>query len=64
MVKGSTLLSVIGVVEFLLATQQVIARTYEVIPFYLFAGAVYLCINFAISQLGAALERRFAYLRY
>jgi len=28
------------------------------------AGAVYLVLNFTISQLGAALERRFAYLRY
>ena len=64
MVKGSTLLSVIGVVELLLATQQVISRTYEVIPFYLLAGAVYLVLNFTISQLGAALERRFAYIRY
>jgi len=64
MVKGSTLLSVIGVVELLLATQQVISRTYEVIPFYLLAGAVYLVLNFTIAQLGALLERRFAYLRY
>jgi polar amino acid transport system permease protein len=64
MVKGSTLLSVIGVVELLLATQQVISRTYEVIPFYLLAGAIYLVLNFAISQAGAALERRFAYIRY
>jgi polar amino acid transport system permease protein len=64
MVKGSTLLSVIGVVELLLATQQVISRTYEVIPFYLLAGAVYLALNFTISQLGAVLERRFAYVRY
>jgi polar amino acid transport system permease protein len=64
MVKGSTLLSVIGVVELLLATQQVISRTYEVIPFYLLAGAVYLVLNFTIAQLGAALERRFAYIRY
>jgi polar amino acid transport system permease protein len=64
MVKGSTLLSVIGVVELLLATQQVISRTYEVIPFYLLAGAIYLALNFTISQAGAALERRFAYIRY
>jgi polar amino acid transport system permease protein len=64
MVKASTLLSVIGVVELLLATQQVISRTYMVIPFYLMAGAIYLALNFIISQLGALLERRFAYLRY
>jgi len=42
----------------------VISRTYEVIPFYLLAGAVYLVLNFTIAQLGALLERRFAYLRY
>jgi polar amino acid transport system permease protein len=64
MVKTSTLLSVIGVVELLLATQQVIARTYMVIPFYLTAGVLYLILNFSISRFGAWLERRFAYLRY
>lgn len=64
MVKASTLLSVIGVVELLLATQQVIARTYMVIPFYLTAGVLYLILNFSISRFGAWLESRFAYLRY
>jgi polar amino acid transport system permease protein len=64
MVKASTLLSVIGVVELLLATQQVISRTYLVIPFYLLAGTIYVALNFTISQLGALLERHFAYLRY
>lgn len=63
-VKGSTLLTVIGVVELLLATQQAIARTYAVIPFYLTAWVIFVVINFTISQLGAALERRFAYLKY
>ncbi|MBE9605116.1 amino acid ABC transporter permease [Acetobacteraceae bacterium H6797] len=63
-VKGTTLLSVIGVVELLLATQQITARNYMIIDFYLFAGLLYLIINFAIAQLGALLERRFSYLRY
>jgi polar amino acid transport system permease protein len=63
-VKGTTLLSVIGVVELLLTTQQAIARNYMVIPFYTMATMLYFIINFAISQLGAQLERRFAYLRY
>jgi polar amino acid transport system permease protein len=63
-VKGSTLLTAIGVVELLLATQQAIARTYAVIPFYLTAWVIYVLINFTISQLGAALERRFGYLKY
>jgi polar amino acid transport system permease protein len=63
-VKGTTLLSIIGVVELLLSTQQAIARNYMVIDFYLFAAAVYIVINFGLSQLGGALERRFAFVRY
>lgn len=63
-VKNTTLLSIIGVVEFLLSNQQAIARNYMVLQFYLFATGVYLLINFTISQFGAMLERRFAHLRY
>lgn len=63
-VKGSSLLSVIGVVELLLATQQIVGRTYKVIPFYLTAAVIYFLVSFSVSLLGARLERRFAYLRY
>jgi polar amino acid transport system permease protein len=63
-VKASALLSIIGVVELLLATQQVIGRTYEVIPFYLTACIIYFTLNVIISQAGAMLERRFGYLQY
>jgi len=63
-VKGTTLLSIIGVVELLLASQQVMARNYMIIDFYLLAMVMYLIINFAIAQLGGLLERRFSYLRY
>jgi polar amino acid transport system permease protein len=63
-VKNTTLLSIIGVVEFLLSNQQAIARNYLTLQFYLFAALVYLLINFAVSQLGARLERRYAHLRY
>ena len=63
-VKNTTLLSIIGVVEFLLASQQAIARNYLVLQFYLFAALVYLLLNFFVSQIGAALERRYAHLRY
>ena len=59
-VKASTLLSVIGVVEFLLAVQQVISRTYLSLEVYLFAGVVYFLLNFAIEQAGKAVERRVA----
>lgn len=63
MVKASSLLAIIGVADLLLATQQVIARTFMVIPFYLLAWAIYVAINFCISQFGAYLERRFEHVR-
>lgn len=59
-VKASTLLSIIGVTELLLATQEVIARSFMGLPFYFFAGVVYFAVNFGIEQLGKALERRLA----
>ena len=59
-VKASTLLSIIGVAELLLATQEVIARTFMGLPFYFLAGAIYFAVNFGIEQLGKALERRLA----
>ena len=64
MVKGSTLLSLIGVLDLLLATQQAIARTFLIIEFYVALIVVYFIINFAISRVGALLERRMAYVRF
>lgn len=63
-VKGTTLLSIIGVVDLLLSSQQAMARSYMIIQFYLFVGVVYVVINFALSRVGAVLERRFAFVRY
>ncbi|MFE1601343.1 amino acid ABC transporter permease [Methylobacterium sp. ID0610] len=62
--KGTTLLSIIGVVDLLLASQQVMARNYRIIDFYLLATVIYVAINLGIAQLGAVLERRFSHLRY
>ncbi len=64
MVKGSTLLSLIGVLDLLLATQQAIARTFLIIQFYVALMVVYFAINFAISRVGAVVERRMAYVRF
>jgi polar amino acid transport system permease protein len=58
-VKGSSLLSVIGVGELLLTTQEVIGRTFKTMEFYALAGALYLLINLLIGTGGAWLERRF-----
>lgn len=60
MVKASTLLSIIGIGELLLSTQEVISRTFMSLPFYFFAGALYFLINFGIERLGKYVERRVA----
>jgi polar amino acid transport system permease protein len=59
-VKASTLLSIIGVAELLLTTQELIARTFMGLPFYALAGVLYFLANFAIEQLGKYVERRLA----
>lgn len=61
MVKASTLLSVIGVGELLLRTQEIIGRNFLTLQFYLLAGALYLAVNIAIGQAGRILERRVAF---
>jgi len=63
-VKASSLVSLIGVVDLLLAMQQVVGRTFVVIPFYAIAAALYFVIGYAMSRTAVRLERRFAYIRY
>ncbi|KUI99584.1 amino acid ABC transporter permease [Vibrio sp. MEBiC08052] len=58
MVKASTLLSIVGVLELMLTTQQIISRNFMNMEFYLFAGFIYFCINFGIEQLGRYVERK------
>jgi polar amino acid transport system permease protein len=60
MVKASTLLSIIGIGELLLSTQEVIARTFMSLPFYFLAGTLYFLINFGIESLGRLVERKMA----
>ena len=59
-VKASTLLSIIGVADLLLTTQEIIARTFLGLPFYFVAGALYFLVNFGIERLAKVLERRLA----
>jgi polar amino acid transport system permease protein len=58
MVKASTLLSVIGVAELLLRTQEIISRTFQSLEFYLLAGVLYFAINYGIERFGQYVERR------
>ena len=58
MVKASTLLSIIGVSELLLRTQELISRTFMSLEFYLFAGLLYFVINYGIERFGRYVERK------
>jgi polar amino acid transport system permease protein len=60
LVKGSTLLSVIGVGELLLTTQEIIGRNFMTMQFYVFAGVLYLIVNIGLERIGKSLERRVA----
>ncbi|HBF32774.1 amino acid ABC transporter permease [Rhizobium sp.] len=60
MVKASTLLSVIGVAELLLRTQQIISRNFMSLEFYFFAGFLYFIVNYGIERLGKYVERKTA----
>lgn len=59
-VKSSTLLSVIGVGEVLLSTQEIVGRNFMSLQFYAAAGAIYIAINSLIQLAGGLIERRFA----
>ena len=59
-VKASTLLSIIGVVELLLSIQQIISRNFLSLEFYFFAGFIYFVICFGIERIGRTVERRVA----
>jgi len=60
MVKASTLLSVIGVVELLQATREIISRNFLSLEFYFFAGLIYFLIDYAIERVSKRVERRVA----
>lgn len=60
MVKASTLLSVIGVAELLLRTQEIISRNFMSLQFYFFAGLLYFVVNFGIERFGKYVERKTA----
>ncbi len=62
-VKGSALVSLLGIVDLMLAIQQVIGRTYQPMPFYVLGALTYLAVNYALSATSRRLEARFAYVR-
>ena len=58
-VKGSALVSLVGIIDLMQSIQQVIGRTYEPMPLYLLGAAIYIAINYTLSQTSRALEARF-----
>ncbi len=62
-VKGSALVSLVGIVDLMLSIQQVIGRVYEPMPLYVLGAAIYFAINYGLSSLSRRLEARFAYIR-
>ncbi|MBK8084170.1 MAG: amino acid ABC transporter permease [Devosia sp.] len=62
-VKGSALVSLLGVVDLMQAINQVIGRTYEPMPLYLLGAVMYFAINYSLSSLSRVLERRYAYIK-
>lgn len=60
-VKGSALVSLIGVVDLMLAIQQVIGRTYQTLPLYILGAVIYFIINYGLSTLSRRLEQRMSY---
>ncbi len=63
-VKGTSLVALVSVVDVLLSAQQLLARTYVALPFYIAAAVLYIAINLSISGVGSLLMRRFSYMRY
>jgi polar amino acid transport system permease protein len=56
--KATTLLSIIGVPELILNTQQIIGRTFLSLPFYLMVGILYFLIDYAIERAGRYIDMR------
>lgn len=56
--KGTSLASTITLLDLMGVTQQLIAETYETIPFYLIAAAIYLALNGIITAIFQQLIKR------
>jgi len=61
MVKGSTLLSLIGVSELLLTANQLVATNGSALSYYSLIGLIFFLLNSLIQFLGARLEKRLTF---
>ncbi len=63
LLKASSLVSVVGVVEITRKAQDLAASTFEPLPLYAAAGLIYIVINGVIAALGWRAERSFSWGR-
>jgi octopine/nopaline transport system permease protein len=56
MIKGTSLTSIVTLLEITGIAQQIISQTYRAFEVFICAGAIYLTINFIITRLLGALE--------
>jgi polar amino acid transport system permease protein len=63
MLKSSSLVSVVGVVELTRMAQDLAASTYRPLELYAAAGFIYLCISVVVALLGRGLEARLSWGR-
>ena len=61
-VKSSSLVSLVSVVDLTMAVQQIVGRTREALLFYALAAVLYFIINFSLSLAGQRLEKRFRHV--
>ena len=62
-VKGSTLLALVGVSELLLTGHQMVATSGRALPYYMFIGLIFFLLNTMIQYLGGFLEKKFSFQR-
>jgi polar amino acid transport system permease protein len=61
LVKSTSLLALVSIVELLYSTDQIAARTRQPLLFYGVAAVLYFLINYGISSAGARVEKKFTY---
>jgi arginine transport system permease protein len=57
--KSTSLASTITILDLMGVMRQMIARTYEVLPFFIMAGIFYLCLNALIITIFKFLEKKY-----
>lgn len=62
MIKASTLLGMIGVVDLLLVTRQIVAKYNDALVYYVIIGCFYFALNTLIEAAGKKLSKRVNYV--